>query len=165
MANYVCIISSMGLDKASLRIVIGFITGHCKSRSLTGIWNRSQPDYTRMYSDAEELETIERLLCNYPVYSQGWKPLTGVSLIFWILCREPILRFSTDSLLASDDWEVLRFHQYSCVLLLCLSSLVCVMSTFLFLPFPLPLHFSYPLYYPFFIFTVFRQPILLRKSQ
>ena len=34
----------------------GFITGHCEIRSLTRIWNRSQPDYCR--------ETVEHVLCN-----------------------------------------------------------------------------------------------------
>ena len=35
----------MGLDKISLRLVIGLITRHCYIRSLTKIWNCIHPNY------------------------------------------------------------------------------------------------------------------------
>ena len=53
----------LGLDKASLRLVIGFITWNCEIRSLTVIGNRSQMDSYRVCCDKEELETVEHLLC------------------------------------------------------------------------------------------------------
>ena len=43
----------LGLDKPSLWIVTGFITGHCEIRSLTRIWNRCQPDYCNVRCDAD----------------------------------------------------------------------------------------------------------------
>ena len=42
--------------------------------------------------------------------------LTLIRGFFWILFREPTSRFSTDSLVAWDGWEVLRLHQCSRVL-------------------------------------------------
>ena len=59
-----------GLKKASLRLVIAFITGNCEIRLLTRIWNRCQPDYCRVCCDEEELETVEHLLCNCQVLSK-----------------------------------------------------------------------------------------------
>ena len=46
----------LGLDKTNLRLITGFIMGHCKITPLTVIWNRSQPDYCKVW---EQLELIE----------------------------------------------------------------------------------------------------------
>lgn len=48
----------LGFDKATLRLIIGFITGHCGMRSLTRSCNRSQPDYCRICCNEKQLETI-----------------------------------------------------------------------------------------------------------
>ena len=54
----------LGLDKASLSLVAGFIKGHCEIWSLTWIFNRSQPDYCRACCDEEEYSrTLPFLLC------------------------------------------------------------------------------------------------------
>ena len=45
-----------GLDNARLKLVVSFIMGLCEIRSITGIWNRPQPDYYRACCDEEELE-------------------------------------------------------------------------------------------------------------
>ena len=60
----------MVLDKAGLRLVMGFITGHCEISSLTVISDRSQPNYCRVCCNEKELETIEYLLCNCPALSK-----------------------------------------------------------------------------------------------
>ena len=66
----------LGLDKDSLRLVIGFITGHCEIMTLTGFWNRYQPEYCRVCCDKKELETI--LLCDCPALSKlGLRTLGG----------------------------------------------------------------------------------------
>ena len=38
----------LSLGKASLRLVFGFITGHCEIRSLTKIWNQTIEGYVAM---------------------------------------------------------------------------------------------------------------------
>ena len=81
----------LSLDKASLRLVIGFIIGPCEVRSQTGIWNRYQLNYCRVCCDEENLETIKHLLCNYPVLSKGRGLFEGLNL-----CRESISRLFTD---------------------------------------------------------------------
>ena len=49
----------LGLDKATLKLVIGFIARHYEIRSLIEIC-----------CDKEELETTEHLLCNFPDLSR-----------------------------------------------------------------------------------------------
>ena len=53
----------LDLGKASLQLVIGFITRHCKIRSLTRIWNYSQPNYFRLCWDKEKLKPVDHRLC------------------------------------------------------------------------------------------------------
>ena len=98
----------LGLDKASLRSVIGFNTRPCEIRLLTGIWNRFLPNYSRVCCDEEELETIEHLLCNCPALGK-LKLTTGASLRVWILCWEPTPRLAIDSLVFWAGWEHLFF--------------------------------------------------------
>ena len=59
----------VGLDKASLSSVIGFITVHCEIRSLTGICSifRTIAEYVAI---EEELVTVEHLLYNWPALSK-----------------------------------------------------------------------------------------------
>ena len=54
-----------GLDKASLRVVLGFITVHCEIRSLTRICR----NYCRVCCGKEVLNIIKHLLCNCPAFS------------------------------------------------------------------------------------------------
>ena len=67
-----------GLYKASLRLVNGFITWHCGMRKLETIWNISQLEYCRVFSNWEELKTIEHLLykclafCRLTLIGTGW---------------------------------------------------------------------------------------------
>ena len=124
------------LDKANLSLVIGFITRHCEIRSLTEIWNRSQP----VYCDEEELRNVQHLLCNCPVLGWCWEPSAGASLRVWILCREPIWRLSTDSLIAWVGWAL---HQCSLVFPFCLFCLVSASHS----PFPTSSTFSHSFYY------------------
>ena len=100
----------LGLDKTSLRLVIGFITGHCEIRLLTWIWYRSQPDYCRVCCDEEELETIEHLLYNHPAFRK--------------------LRLRT---LGKGFFEELELYHCSCVL----PFLFCLVSVDLRFPFSL----------------------------
>ena len=60
----------LGLNKASLRLVNGFITWHCEMRKLETIWNISQLEYCRVFSNWEELETIEHLFYNCSTLSR-----------------------------------------------------------------------------------------------
>ena len=111
----------LGLDKASLRLVIGFIMEHWEVRSL-GLFQiptELLQDMLR-WGEVRLSVTAERLV------SLGWGPLTGASLRVWILCPKPLLRLSTDSLVAWEGWEVLGFYQSSCVLpfLFCLVCIV-----------------------------------------
>ena len=54
----------MTIHTIIIYVCIGFITGHCQIRSLTTIWNRSQPGYCGVCCDEQELETVQHLLCN-----------------------------------------------------------------------------------------------------
>ena len=90
-----------------------------------------------------------RLLGISSVSAQPLVSWVGASLTVWILCRVPISRFSTNSLVAWESWEVLQLHQYSRIVPLCFVFGLCYFPFFLsyFLSIILP---SYPLYYPSF---------------
>ena len=135
----------LGWNKSSLRLLIIFITGHCKIRSLTVI-----PDNSRTIAGYGARRSSWRLSSTSFVTVQhlvGWRPLAGVSLRVWISCREPTSRLSTDSLLAWDGWEVLGLHQCSLPFLFCFG--LCNSSAS-HSPFPTSSLFSYPHYYPSF---------------
>ena len=101
----------LGLDKASLRLVIGLITWHCEIRSLTGIWNsRTIADYVAMRNSWRLLSTSSVLA--QPLVNWGWGLLVGASLRIWILYRESTSRFPKDLLEAWVGWEVLAFSPF-----------------------------------------------------
>ena len=90
-----------------------------------------------------------------PLINWDWRPLAGVSLSILILCREPTLRLSADSLGTWDGWKELRLHHcsYDFPFLFCL---VCVSSPLPILPFLISiLSFSYPFFYPAFLRTLY----------
>ena len=56
----------LGLDKGTLRTVIGILTGHCHIRSRTFLWERGTPDFCRLCEEEDETETVEHIICHCP---------------------------------------------------------------------------------------------------
>ncbi|XP_065357818.1 uncharacterized protein LOC135951979 [Calliphora vicina] len=55
------------LDRYNLRILVGVITGHCSIGAFKGKWDNGTQDFCRVCGDAEELETVEHIMCNCPM--------------------------------------------------------------------------------------------------
>ena len=91
----------LGLYKASLRLVVGYITGHCEIRSLTGIWKRSQPDYCRVCCD-EELENVKRGSLKFKLTCRA------TSMHFWPHSQRNFVRVRSRSSIVDgiDDYIV-----------------------------------------------------------
>ncbi|XP_065356722.1 uncharacterized protein LOC135951073 [Calliphora vicina] len=52
------------LDRYNLRILVGVITGYCSIGAFKGKWDNVTQDFCRVCGDAEELETVEHIMCN-----------------------------------------------------------------------------------------------------
>ena len=120
----------LGLDKASLRLVIGFIMRQCRIASLTSIWNRSQSDYCRLYWDEEELEPIGHHICNSSALSRLKTHARGFFEILYSVSKADIN--ALHKLITSLSW--LRSTRASTDMLSCVFFLACVIYLFPYSP-------------------------------
>lgn len=58
--------SVLNTNKNDMKLIIGVIIGHCNTRWLTSKRGPSSPDYWRNCGDDDELDSIGRLLWQYP---------------------------------------------------------------------------------------------------
>ncbi|XP_046802053.1 uncharacterized protein LOC124418763 [Lucilia cuprina] len=56
----------LGLDRRSIRIIVGEKTGHCAIGAFLGNWVFNTQEFCRLCEDEEELETVDHILCDCP---------------------------------------------------------------------------------------------------
>ena len=56
----------LSMDRMSLRKVIGVITGHCAIGAMRIKWDAMASESCRLCEEADELESIEHILCHCP---------------------------------------------------------------------------------------------------